>query len=149
MTPNIVLFDIDNTLADMDHRVHYMQRDEVDWDEFEDQALYDQPIIPSIMCAQAWKSYGKQVWCWTGRTDRIRNMTEIWLKRYGVPYDQLLMRTREQAENKPAEIQKLHWLTQGPVPSDRVICAYDDDPRVVKVLREQGHLLVYQVVRPT
>lgn len=149
MIPNIVLFDIDNTLADMDHRIHYMERDVVDWDEFEDQALYDPPIMPTIMTAQAWKAAGKQVWCWSGRTERIRGLTEVWLRTNGVPFEQLLLRTREMAEKEPPETSKLRWLTQGPVPRDRVICAYDDDPSVIKVLRKQGHLHMYQVVRPT
>jgi FMN phosphatase YigB (HAD superfamily) len=148
MTPNIILFDIDQTLADNDHRLHYMQRDEVDWDEFEDQCIYDQPIMETIMMAQAWKALGKQVWCWTGRTDRVRSQTEVWLRNNGVPFDQLLTRSVAEAQSTPAAMTKLRWLTVSPVPRDRVVCAYDDDPGVVKVLREKGKLLVYKVVRP-
>jgi hypothetical protein len=147
MQPNIVLFDIDNTLADMDHRLHYMDREVVDWDEFEDEAVYDQPIRPSIMCAQAWNAMGKQVWCWSGRRERIRGITETWLRFHGVPYTQLLLKPDE--EETPAALVKLRWLTQSPVPQERVICAFDDDPRVVKVLREKGKIQVFQVMRPT
>lgn len=148
MTPNIVLFDIDQTLADNDHRLHYINRDTVDWEEFEDQCIYDFPITPSILCAQAWKTLGKQVWCWSGRTERIRSQTEVWLRNNGVPFEQLILRTQEVAEKEPSETTKLRWLTQGPVPRDRVICAYDDDARVVKTLTEKGKILVYKVVRP-
>jgi FMN phosphatase YigB (HAD superfamily) len=146
MALNIVLFDIDNTLADMDHRLHYMERETVDWDEFEDQCIYDQPIMSTIIAAQALRALGKQVWCWTGRRERIRSQTEVWLRNNGVPFEQLLMKPT--SEETPTELLKLRWLQQGPVPSDRVICAYDDDPQVVKVLREQGKLLVFRVVRP-
>lgn len=148
MTPNIVLFDIDNTLANMDHRIHYFARDEMDWDEFEDQCIYDLPIEPTITMARACKALGKQVWCWSGRTERIRSQTEVWLRNNGVPFDQLLLRTKEVAQSEPTEMTKLRWLQNGPVPEDRVICAFDDDPTVVKVLREKGKLLVYRVVRP-
>src|ERR1700676_754599 len=143
MTPNIVLFDVDNTLANMDHRLHYMEREHVDWDEFEDEAVYDAPIIPTIVAAQAYKAMGKQVWCWTGRRERIRSLTEVWLRINGVPFEQLLMKPMD--EETPTELLKLRWLQHGPVPSDRVICAYDDDPTVVKVLREKGNLLVFRV----
>jgi len=146
MTPNIVLFDIDNTLADMDHRLHYLERAEIDWDEFEDQAVYDLPIPQTIVTAQAFNVAGKQVWCWTGRRERIRALTEAWLKKHGVPFAQLLMKPTD--SQSPAELWKLRWLNESPIPKDRVICAYDDDPRVVKVLREQGKILVNKVVRP-
>jgi FMN phosphatase YigB (HAD superfamily) len=149
MEPNIVLFDIDNTLADMDHRLHYFKRDEMDWDEFEDQCIYDQPIMPTILVARAFKAFGKQVWCWSGRTERIRSQTEVWLRNNGVPFEQLLLRPKAVAVAEPTETTKLKWLTVSPVPQDRVICAYDDDPRVVKVLREQGKILVNRVMRPT
>lgn len=148
MTPNIVLFDVDNTLASMDHRIPLLNRDEPDWDAFEDQAYLDTPIWPTIRMAQACKHSGLQVWIWTGRTDRIREMTTQWLNDNKVPFDQLLMRTKEQAEAGPAEHWKLQTLLNV-VPGGRVICAYDDDPNVVRVLREHGHILVYQVKRPT
>jgi len=146
MTPNIILFDIDNTLANMDHRAHYLQREHVDWVEFEQQAIYDPPIIETIMAAQAYKAVGKQVWCWTGRTERIRSLTETWLLNHGVPFSQLLM--KPVGNEEPTELTKLNWLNNAPVPRDRVICAYDDDPRVIQVLREKGGLLVMRVVRP-
>lgn len=149
MNPNIVLFDIDNTLANCDHRLHYFEREEMNWDEFEDQAVYDLPIQPIITTAQAYKALGKQVWCWSGRTERIRTITETWLRTNGVPFEQLLLRSKDVAAREPAETTKLRWLNDAPVPKDRVICAYDDDPRVVKVLREQGKILVNRVVRPT
>ena len=147
MTPNIVLFDIDNTLANMDHRLHYLDRGHVDWVEFENEAIYDQPIVETIKMAQACNALGLQVWCWSGRSERIRKVTEVWLKTNAVPYQQLLLTP---VDNKtPMPLVKLRWLDNAPVPRDRVICAYDDDPNVVNVLRERGKLLVYRVVRPT
>lgn len=148
MQPNIVLFDIDNTLADMDHRLHYLNRDDPNWNEFEDQAHLDTPIMPTIITAQSYKAAGKQVWCWSGRTDRIKGVTEQWLHDHNVPFDQLLLRSQQQAESEPTEMTKLNWLLHGPVPADRVICAFDDDPTVVRVLRDHGGLLVYYVKRP-
>lgn len=149
MTPNIILFDIDNTLADMDHRIHYVQRDPIDYEEFEAQAAYDQPIWPTIMTAQAYKKAGKQVWVWSGRTTNIYDLTAKWLVDNNVPYDQLLLRSPEVAEREPAELTKLNWLLHGPVPADRVTCAFDDDRNVVRVLRTKGGIQVFHVKRPT
>lgn len=148
MTPNIILFDIDNTLADCDHRLHYVQREEVNWREFEQQCVYDTPIVPTILAAQAYKAMGKQVWCWSGRSTDIQRETEIWLRVNNVPFDQLLLRPPEVAKAEPTEYTKLRWLLDAPIPRERVICAYDDDANVVKVLREKGKLQVFQVRRP-
>lgn len=148
MVPNIVLMDIDNTLANMDHRLHYFDRSEMDWDEFENQAAYDLPIVPTIQIAQRLRSAGCLIWCWSGRTTRIEGVTKLWLKKNCVPCDQLLLRSPELAKVESAEATKLRWLTEGPIPRDRVICGFDDDPKVIAVLRDKGGLLMMRVVRP-
>ena len=141
MKPNIILFDVDNTLADMSHRVHYLSREDIDWDEFESQAVFDSPILPTIWTAQAYKHAGCQVWIWTGRSDKIEDITKAWLRNYKVPVDQLIM--RPYGEEMPTSELKVRWLKEV-VPQDRVICAYDDDPKVIERLKQQK-LQVMQV----
>lgn len=143
---NIVMFDLDNTIRNMDHRLHYLHRANIDWREFEEQCQYDLPILPTIVLMRALRTAGKQIWIWTGCSDHVRTMTTVWLHRHQVPYDQLLMKPVAM-EDTPALTLKLRWLKDAPVPEDRVICAFDDDPSVVKGLRKAG-VLVYQVVRP-
>lgn len=143
---NIVLCDIDNTIADMDHRLHMLDRSSIDWREFEEQAVYDQPIMPTIVLLRALKTAGKQIWLWTGRSDHIKAETKVWLHRHQVPYDQLLM--KPVASEETTISLKRRWLKESPVSDDRVIFAVDDDPSIVKMLREEG-VLVLQVRRPT
>lgn len=140
MTKSIVLFDLDGTIADNAHRLHYFDRADMNWDEYEEQCTYDQPFPSTIEMMKALKFVNKQVWIWTGRSDHVLSQTQTWLHRYNVPYDQLIMRPKE--DSTPNAMLKLRWLLESPVPLDRVICAYDDDPKVCKALAE--HIPVYQ-----
>jgi FMN phosphatase YigB (HAD superfamily) len=133
---DIILFDLDNTLADMDHRLHLINRAEPDWDTFERACIHDSPIPATIKTTQALTHMGLQVWVWTGRSDLVLHETKQWLAAHQVSYIQLLM--RPYGDIRPTSSVKLEWLADSPVPRDRVLCAYDDDPRVVSVLREAG-----------
>jgi hypothetical protein len=145
---NIVLWDLDNTIRNIDHRLHYLKREDINWREFEEQCVYDLPIMPTIVMMRAVKALGKLNWIWTGCSDHVKAETEVWLHRHQVPYDQLIMKSLENDEETPVLSLKKRWLNVGPVIKERVICAFDDDPSIVKGLRNEG-LLVYQVVRPT
>jgi len=135
MAQNIILTDLDNTLANMDHRLHLISGAHADWDQFEYESVYDQPIEPTIRTMQAYKSLGLQVWVWTGRSDLVKKETENWLRIYGVPYEQLIMRPH--GETMDTLKLKLGWL-KSPIPQARVLAAYDDDSRIVKGLLEAG-----------
>ena len=144
--PNLILCDIDGTIADCSHRLYLTHRDPVDWVEFEEAANLDTPIMSTIHFLRRFMLGGGHVWYWTGRTTHIRDLTEQWItKHVGLAPEQLLMRTPEAAEREPVEMAKLRWW-QTVVPQDRTICALEDDGRVIKVLSEAG-LPMYQVIK--
>jgi hypothetical protein len=142
---NIVLFDIDGTIANIDHRLHYLRRENIDWTEFESQCEYDLPIPATVAMLRALSQSGKQIWLWTGRTVGVEAMTKIWLERHSIPYHQLLMRPEGTFLN--AASLKKRWLNDSPVPKERVICAFEDEPRIVEMLTGEG-LTVFHVCRP-
>jgi hypothetical protein len=144
MPRNLVLFDLDNTICDMNHRIHLIDRADPDWDAFEKECKNDPPIESTIRTANAYKSAGLSVWLWTGRSDAVLDDTVDWLKRRGVQYDQLLMRPK--GDFTATTRLKRDWLDNAPVPRNRVLCAFDDDPNIVRMLLDEG-VLVYQVRR--
>lgn len=141
----IVLFDLDNTIASMDHRLHLLDNDPVDWDAFEAECVNDTPIESTIEILNALHEEGHQCWVWTGRSDGVREQTVKWLADNGVEYYQLLMRPH--GLDIPTTELKKRWLDDDPVPRRKVLCAFDDDPRIIKMLRKEG-VTSYQVVRP-
>lgn len=141
---NIYLFDIDGTLADNRHRLHYMERDEIDWDEFEKQCVKDIPIEATCTIAAMAAQAEFQVWLWTARSENVRKETEQWMRNAGVHFDQLLMRPI--GEDIPGIQLKYRWL-KDQVPGDRVICAFEDVSTIIGMLRDNG-LTVLQVKLP-
>lgn len=142
---SIILFDLDNTLCDMDHRLHLVRGPNPDWDAFEAQCVHDTLIVPTAETLIAYQNIGHRIWLWTGRSDGVKKQTENWLHTYAIPYHQLLM--RPYGWQGPTELLKKRWAQDDPVPFDQILCCYDDDPDVVAVLRSI-HLHVFQVMRP-
>lgn len=141
----IYLFDLDNTIADMDHRLPMLDKDEIDWEAFEKECVHDKPIDSTIALMTGLYAEGDQVWIWTGRSDGVKTETIGWLKSYGVPYHQLLMRPKG-TEVTTTQLKR-RWLDDDPVPRRKVACAFDDDPRIVKMLLEEG-VVAYHIRRP-
>src|SRR6266404_3735256 len=138
----IILFHLDNTIADMDHRMWHLQQHSIDWDSFEADSYLDSPIQSTIKIMEGFRELGHQVWIWTGRSDGVKSMTLLWLERYDVPYDQLLMRPHAD-EIGTLELKK-RWLNDAPVPKSKVLCAFDDDPKIITMLRKEG-LTTYHI----
>lgn len=144
MSNKIILFDLDNTISDMDHRLSLIDRLEPDWDAFEASCDLDYPIHSTILLMRA-LHHQHQVWIWTGRSDNVKGKTVKWLTAQGVPYDQLIM--RRYGDQRPTVRIKRDWLNDNPVPRDRVLCAFDDDPQIIQMLNSE-QVLAYQVKRP-
>jgi hypothetical protein len=88
----IVVVDIDGTIADVAHRLHYVRdRGRKDWKRFFAAMDDDRPIPETI----AWVrdlARDHEIVLVTGRPEEFRGITERWLQREQVPYQRLLMR---------------------------------------------------------
>ncbi len=132
---DIVIFDLDGTLALMEHRVHLISGPVKDWDAFFEACDQDEPNYSVIAMLHALCCHGYKIWIVTGRSETTRRKTVEWLETYGIQYDQLIMRS---AGNRTVDtVLKQHWLNTV-IPKDRVICVYEDRDSVVKMWRENG-----------
>jgi len=143
---SIILFDIDGTLADHDHRLQSSYNaDNPDWDLFESECEQDGLIVPTAEVLIAFQNLKHRIWLWTGRSARVRPNTERWLAKYAIPYHQLIM--RPYGTPLDTDVLKKRWLNHAPIPKDQVLCAYDDDPTVIAMLQSEG-IPAFRVVRP-
>ena len=90
-----VVFDLDGTIANDDHRQHYLYRAAgPDWGSYFDACAGD-PVIAPVAKLTA-TLHRDPSWTrleiWTGRPESVRSVTERWLKEAGVRYDALRMR---------------------------------------------------------
>ena len=78
---NIILCDIDGTVANNDHRQHFLEGKK-DWDGFFDALDKDEPIYPIINKVIEENNSGREIIFITGRPERYRSTTHAWLKKY-------------------------------------------------------------------
>lgn len=86
VTP-LVVFDLDDTLANAEHRAHILEQEfETEgekWDTFFDACDRDAPVFPIIAIYNSLVASGHyRVEIWTGRSEKVRQKTEDWLSKF-------------------------------------------------------------------
>ena len=128
-----VVFDLDGTLASLDHRLHFIKRDTPDWASFYAACGDDTPIASVCAVYMAMLQAGHRVEVWSGRSDEVREVTEKWFRDNDllVP-DRLIMRS--EGDYTPDDKLKKSWMRPGHIPD----LVFDDRQRVVDMWRAEG-----------
>ena len=138
---DIIIFDLDGTLADCSHRVHHILKKPKVWTTFFAACGDDRPIEHMIKLFRILSPYhgmfcDYEVWIVSGRSDECRYETEQWLASHVGPYDRLIM--RKAGDYTDDSILKPSWLEDGTIPKERVLVVFDDRNRVVQAWRAAG-----------
>lgn len=140
----IYLIDIDGTLANIEHRLHFIQQKPADWPGFFKACPGDTPIEEVIEVCKSLTSYGNSLIMVTGRSDEVRKETEDWLLKHGVLFNNLLM--RKAGDYREDFIVKCELLDQILKERDlgEIGGVFEDRQQVVDMFRARG-LRVFQV----
>jgi hypothetical protein len=142
----LYVFDIDGTIADISHRLHFITKPEKDWTAFYLAAAEDQPIWDTITVARALAKAGHRVIYITGRSEDIRGITNAWLLKYRVPQGSLYMRKandyREDFQVKSEILDKI-LNTPG---FENIDGVFEDRQQVVDMYRARG-IRVFQCAK--
>lgn len=140
----IVIMDLDGTMADLTHRLPLLPTENLDltqsWREFNAAAIDDDPIQDNIGVCNA-LSINKIVVVLSGRSGEYEKEARLWLDIHGVNYHYIAM--RDQEDNRKDTVIKEEFLRA--VGLDRILCAFDDSPGVIRHLRAMG-ITTYAVV---
>ena len=82
----IALIDIDGTIADLSHRLHYIQSNPKDWPAFFDAMIDDKPIELMKHLIHSIREHYDIIYM-SGRPDSHRKQTEAWLSLNNFPSD--------------------------------------------------------------
>ena len=138
--PPYAVVDLDGVVADVRHRLTFVERRPKDWDQFFGAAPLD-PVLPEgrAVVEQLVASGHELVWL-TGRPERCRRDTVDWLARNDLPSAQLFMRRAN--DHRPARMTKLAVLRQ--LAARRTVAVMvDDDVAVVRTLRTAGFTVLH------
>jgi len=131
----MIIFDLDGTLADCEHRRHFVEEPPhsiinpefikdlwvspvktnpkwrefiADWESFYEACDKDQPIWPVIQIYEELTIRKYQIQIWSGRCESVRYKTEKWLDYHHIEYTRLKMRPI--GDNTTAHELKERWL---------------------------------------
>ena len=144
MDKNIVIFDLDGTLALIDKRRDLATKDgKMNWNVFfnPDNIDLDTPNQTVIDMANMLSKQGYLIYIFSGRSDKTEDATKDWLDKHNVNYDLLQMRPQGLLY-KPDNDLKQDWLNV--IKKDRVAMVFDDRNQVVDMWRKNG-LTTFQV----
>jgi phosphoglycolate phosphatase-like HAD superfamily hydrolase len=142
----IVLVDMDGTLADVGHRLHFINQAarRKNWERFFEGMDADMPIAEiADWVRELAREY--RIVIVTGRPEAYRERTIRWLERFGVPWDEMHM--RPDGDHRPDHIVKKQILDSLGPRRDLIAFVIDDRPSVCDMWRAAG-LKCHQVGNP-
>jgi hypothetical protein len=143
MKQNVVIFDIDGILADINHRyIHYKHlcncgldtRNPYHEDEL-NQKNYQYYLF--------FKNRGYKIYIFSSRSIVFRKETEKWLEKYNIIYDKLEM--RQVKDYRLAHLVKEDFLNRnfGPQSQERVKAVFEDEKGCIEMYRRKGITKIY------
>lgn len=148
----LYIFDLDGTLADTQHRLHYLdnKKDPDRWRRFYRACHLDSPISDTIKTFKT-LSVTADIQIWTGRSDEVKEQTMDWLFWYviSVHRDHIssILKMRKEGDYTPDHILKKSWLESMSLEDRRrLVAVFEDRASVVQMWRDNG-VTCYQVAK--
>lgn len=152
----MIIFDLDDTLANTTHRQHLLLEGSSSWDEFYKAGINDEPMV-HLRNLRNFAQMGTSIMIWSGRGTVARQATIDWLFTNGVAVkdekptegvvsnvpnlveiDGLFMRAT--GDRTKGWLLKERWLLQHNqlFPGNKVTMAFDDDPKAIAMYEMHG-----------
>lgn len=136
-TKAVVIFDLDGTLCDVEHRRRYVQYTPKNWDAFNSACTLDLPLPHVQWIHDLLIKAGYSIIYCSGRSDAYRKETLEWLKnKLYITHPDLRMRRHD--DRRPDDIVKKEILEDIFAEGFRVLCSFDDRDQVVSMWRDNG-----------
>jgi hypothetical protein len=130
----LAIIDIDGVVADVRHRVHYVEQKPKDWDRFFAAAIHDAPH-PEGLAVVATLATECDVIFLTGRPEHLRADTQSWLDANGLDGHRLVMRPEgDRGPSARFKVRRLQQLARGTT----VAMVVDDDAKVIAAMKDAG-----------
>lgn len=145
----LYIFDLDGTLALIEHRRHFVERErgKQDWKGFYAACVNDEPNAPVLRVMESLRRFA-DVWIFSGRSDEVRLQTTDWLVKHtsfsSSDFDsafgtQDVLTMRSEGDYTADDVLKKQWF-DGMLDEDRrrLVATFDDRDRVVAMWRKAG-----------
>ncbi len=134
-----ILFDIDGTLANIEHRRKYLNQERPNWAKFNAEMGRDTPNHAIVNLYNIlWQSDQYEIIIVTGRNENYRKVTETWFVRNEIAFNRILM--RPERDNRADYIIKEEILDRLLSEGKEIAFTVDDRQQVVDMWRRRGIL---------
>lgn len=145
MKQKAYIFDIDETLSDCSHRLHFITGDNKDWDSFYATCVDDTPIYDVVALLRALDALDIKIIFVTGRLEQCRFDTENWLQKYtGVWAGRNNMFMRKDGDHRPDYQVKREIYERKIKDKYEILGIFEDRQQCVDMWRSLG-LTCFQV----
>jgi hypothetical protein len=134
VTEEIVIFDIDGTLADVSERIHHVKKKPKNWNAFFQGMAQDKAIHSMVRLCNVLYESGIKILLCSGRSEEHRPQTVQWLAQQGVKYHELIL--RPDGDKRTDTIVKREMLAG--IDRSKVLFVVEDRSRVVEMWRSEG-----------
>lgn len=132
----VIVFDIDGTLANIEHRRSFVATKPKNWKAFTAGIPNDIPHQDIVDLANLFMDNGSYIILCSGRGEESREVTEQQMDNFSVTYHQLYMRSAK--DHRPDDIIKVELLQQIRKDWGNPTYWFDDRTRVVNAIRAEG-----------
>ena len=144
MKSKAYIFDIDGTIADCSHRLHFIAGEHKDWDAFYAACKDDKPIDDVCRIFRTLQAHALPLLLLTGRPNKTAKDTLLWLaynQMWTTPSDLYM---RKDGDHRPDYVVKREIYEQEIKDKYDVVGIFEDRDSCVKMWRELG-LTCFQV----
>ena len=134
MAEEIVIFDIDGTLADVSERIHHVKKKPKNWNAFFQGMAQDKAIHSMVRLCNILHDSGIKIILCSGRNEEHRPQTVQWLAQQGVKYRELIL--RRDGDMRSDVIVKREMLAG--IDRSKILFVVEDRSRVVEMWRSEG-----------
>lgn len=134
----VVICDLDGTLCDIEHRLHFARSEPKDWKAFFAGIPDDKVRVDVFDKLLALEGQGNKIILVSARPDNYRGPTEAWLEKTFKGYDlatALIMRT---AGDKRPDTDVKNEIYEKYLKHLNIVKVFDDRPSVIRMWREKG-----------
>jgi hypothetical protein len=134
---SVIVFDIDGTIANNDHRKHFVEQKPKNWKRY-NEGMLDDGVYHDIVYLMSQLSYNNNIILCTGREDIYAPVVQLWLEKNDISQyvDDIYMRpAKDYRSDAIVKVELLERITHDYA---RPWMWFDDRQQVVDAIRAQG-----------